>query len=393
MKGMRLALVTRRFWPLVGGAEMVMSNLATEFRRRGAVPIILTAQWRSDWPTEVVHREVPVRRLPNPARRGWGTLRYMASLGGWLRGHRHELDLVCVSMLKHDAYTALGALREAPIPVVLRAEGAGASGDCRWQQIGRFGGRIRRRCRQADALIAPSRVIRDELLEADYPPERVHYIPNGVPLIGPRNPRNRHAARCALGEANHDLAVHDATPVVVYTGRLDEAKGLYELVAAWPRVLEQLPDARLWLVGEGPLRVPLYQRMVDLGVHHQVHLPGAFDQVDDLLLAADLFVLPSHEEGMSLSLLEALGAGLPVVCSDIPGNRQLVDDGVEGRLVAAGEVEPLAQAILDALRNPQMATAWAQAAAARVRRDYSVERMADDHLRLFERLIELKTHP
>ncbi len=138
MNGLRLVFVMRRYWPLVGGAEMVMANLASELRERGATVTIVTAQWHADWPQEVVHREVPVVRLPNPLQRGWGTLRYMLAFSGWLRKHRDEFDLVYVSMLKHDAHAAVGALARSQIPVVLRAEGGGPAGDCQWQHTARL---------------------------------------------------------------------------------------------------------------------------------------------------------------------------------------------------------------------------------------------------------------
>ena len=85
MSEMRIAMITRRFWPLVGGAEMVMANLASEFQRQGAKPVLLTAQWDPTWPKQFTHRDVEVQRLPNPERRGWGTFVYMDALSRWLR--------------------------------------------------------------------------------------------------------------------------------------------------------------------------------------------------------------------------------------------------------------------------------------------------------------------
>lgn len=386
----RLAFVTRRFWPLVGGAEMVMSNLATELRNQGSSVTIVTAQWEPSWPTDVVHREVPVVRLANPPRRGWGTLRYMMALHRWLRRQRGQLDLVYVSMLKHDAYAALDALADSPIPVVLRAEGGGETGDCHWQQTARFGLRIRRRCWRADALVAPSPAILDEMLAAGYPATRARLIPNGVAVDPPRDNSQRWAARRALAESNPDLATTEQSPVAVYTGRLHEAKGLHDLVRAWPAVLNRWPHARLWLVGEGPEREELYESILDLGLRGFVVMPGAFDDVQDLLTAADVFVLPSYEEGLSLSLLEAMACGVPVVATDIPGNRSLVEHDRQGLLVPARDPLRLAQAIHDVLSQPRRSAARVAAAHDRVRAEFSLVRMANAHLELFSDLIERK---
>jgi glycosyltransferase involved in cell wall biosynthesis len=381
MNALRLVLVTRRFWPLVGGAEMVMANLADEFSTQGHQVRIVTARWEPHWPRELVHREVPVTRLPNPPQRGWGTVRYMTALWRWLRRHGTEMDGVIVSMLKHDAYTAVGALRRSGVPVILRAEGGGKGGDCHWQSKARFGRRIRRRCRDADAVVAPSMAIRDELL-AEYPEDRVHFIPNGVRVPPPRDRARQPAARRALAEVNFDLATDAEAPVVVYTGRLHRAKGLRELVVAWPRVLRQFPAARLWLVGEGPDRDELYDLILDRDVRGRVLMPGAFDAVDEILQAADLFVLPSHEEGMSISLLEAMAAGVPVVATDIPGNRKLIRDGEHGLLVPPRNPDALAAAILQQLRQRILGQAYAEAARRRVEQEFSLASMAERHLQL-----------
>jgi glycosyltransferase involved in cell wall biosynthesis len=293
--------LTRRFWPLVGGAEVVMANLAAEFRRQGHAATIVTAQWEKHWPRDLVHREVPVVRMPQPKLRTWGTLRYMYALGSWLSAQRSQLDGVLVSMLKHDAYAAVGALRGSGVPVVVRAEGGGAAGDCQWQATARFGMRIRRRCYEADAIVAPSDAIGAELLAAGYDPAKIKRIDNGVRLPPPRAPLAREAARSALAEANWDLKCEPDAPVAVYTGRLHPDKGLLDLVQAWPTVAKRWPNARLWLIGEGPQREELFERIGDLGFRYQVCLPGSFDEIDDVLAAADLFVLPSYSEGMSIS--------------------------------------------------------------------------------------------
>lgn len=390
MRSLRLVLVTRRFWPLVGGAEMAMANLADEFTRLGHEVRIVTARWEPNWPREVVHREVRVFRLPNPPLRGWGTFRYMMALGRWLRVERETTDAVLVSMLKHDAYAAVGVLHGTRVPVVLRAEGGGLQGDCHWHRRARFGRRIKRRCASAEALIAPSEAVYAEL-QAEFPVERVHYIPNGVRVPPPRDPAAHQAARRALAEVNYDLAVESDAPVAVYTGRLHRAKGLRELVVAWARVARQRPDARLWLVGEGPDRDELYDLILDRDLRGRVIMPGAFDAVDEILQAADLFVLPSHEEGMSLSLLEAMAAGLPVVASDIEGNRGLIRHGEHGILAPPRNPDALAAAILQQLNQTILARAYADAARRRVEQEFSLTRSAQRHLEVVRRAMACKS--
>ena len=385
---LRLALVTRRFWPLVGGAEMAMANLAAEFRRQGHSVRIVTGRWEKHWPQEMVHREVPVTRLPHPRTRGWGTLRYMYSLSAWLHREKSNFDAVLVSMLKHDAYCAVGALKDTSVPVILRGEGAGPGGDCFWQQSARFGLRIRKRCQAASAFVAPSDAIAMELREAGYAAGQIARIDNGVAIPPPQSPSTRNAARAALGDANHDLRLEPNAKLAVYTGRLHRDKGLLDLINAWRPIAERWPSARLWLAGEGPQREELFRRISDLDLKYRICLPGAFDDTEEVLEAADMFILPSYSEGMSLSLLEAMAAGLPAIASDIAGNRALVADDQSGLLVPPRDVRALSLAVVRLIEQPALRAALGSRARQDVQEKYSLEKMGREHLELIRRCID-----
>ena len=383
----RVVLVTRRFWPLVGGAEIMAARLAAGLHARGAQTTILTAHWQPDWPGEIEHHGVQVVRLANPQTRVWGTWCYMRALGRWLSKNQAAFDLAYVSMLKHDAYAAIAAARRHRFPVVLRAEGAGLTGDCHWQLEANFGLQIKRRCQRADAFVAPSPAIERELIVAGYARSRIHYIPNGVVIPDERDEASRAAARADLAEADASLAIGESAPLVVYTGRLHAMKGLEFLVRAWPTVLKRVPDARLWLVGDGPFRQELNELIGSLGLWGFVYLAGPFDDVEDFLRAADVFVLPSLEEGMSLAALEAMAGGLPVVATDIPANKAILEDNVTGRLVPPRDSDRLAAAILGLLEDGPAGDALGRAARQQASERFSLDRTLDGHLQLFEQLL------
>ena len=384
----RVVLVTRRFWPLVGGAEIMAARLGIGLHAQGAATTILTARWQTDWPAEIEHHGVRVIRLPNPRTRGWGTWRYMQAVARWLRHHRASFDLAYVSMLKHDAYAAITAARGGRFPVVLRAEGAGLTGDCHWQLEANCGLHIKRRCQRADALVAPSLAIERELIAAGYPRGRIHYIPNGVAIPEPSDAASRAEARADLAEADPSLAIGHDAPLAVYTGRLHAMKGLDFLIRAWPDVLKQIPNARLWLVGDGPYREELNELIGHLGLWGFVYLAGPFDDVEDFLRAADLFVLPSLEEGMSLALLEAMAIGLPVVASAIPANEAIVADGLTGRLAPPRDTQRLTDAVVDLFKDREAAGRLGAASRRQVSQTYSLDRMIENHVELFNRLLE-----
>jgi glycosyltransferase involved in cell wall biosynthesis len=373
---MKLALVTRRYPPLIGGAEKVLSYLAPALAEAGAEVTVLTSRppglagEASEAITTASGRLV-VTRLATSRARIVGTWLYMRNLRRWFA--RNPIDLAYVSMLKHDAYVAVGAGRRLGFPVVLRPEGAGATGDLAWQAWGRFGRSIGRRCKLADAVVSISDAITAELLAAGYNPSRIQALPNGVPVPSePWRPRPDWST----------------APRAVFVGRLAPEKGLDTLISAWPAVLAKFPDARLTLVGEGPERPALTAQIDRLGLVGSVELAGSQDDPSGMLRAADLFVLPSYEEGMSVALLEAMALGMPLVASAIPGNRRLVDDLVHGRLAPPNDLGAFALTILAQWSDFDSAIERGRAARERVIRNYSIEAVARRHLDLFRRLVD-----
>ena len=336
-------------------------------------------------------RRLTVVRLATSRLRFWGTWLYMRNLRRWFE--QNPVDVAYVSMLKHDAYVTIGAGRRLGFPVVLRPEGAGATGDIAWQSWGNFGRRIGRRCRRASAFVAISKAIEDELRAAwlggtlresaidrmwHRPPSqpRIVALPNGVPV--PERPWQRRPD-------------WRAAPRAAFVGRLAPEKGLDSLIDAWPAVRSVHPGARLILFGEGPERPALEARVeasgLTLGPDQAVELPGTVADATAALRDVDLFVLPSREEGMSIALLEAMALGVPIVASSIPGNRRLVADFKHGRLAPPDDPEGLGRIINEQWSDYDRAVHMGRAARSRVEQEFSIRIVAREHLELFQELV------
>jgi len=385
-------MITRRFWPLVGGAETLMSNLAVEFQRLGASPTIVTAQWHADWPTQMWCRETPVVRLPSPKSRGFGTVRYMHALSRWLKRHRSEYDAICVSRLRHDAYAAVTALAGGSTPIILRNEDGGETGDCAWLEQVRFGRRMWRSMQSAHAIVAPSPEIVDEISQAGFDETRIQAIPNGVELAPSSMTESSRLAqklqaRRELGEANRDLAIHPTDPLAVYVGALHPSRRLLDVVRAFRHVVEADRNAGLWLIGDGPQRESLYREIVDRGLHHNILMPGCFDDVSEILQAADLYLSPSDETSAPHAMLQAMSHGLPVIAADIAGNRQVLQHNVNGWLTPPRSVAALAEAITFLSGHPAHATRLGAAAQRAIASNFTIAQTAKAHLQLMESLM------
>lgn len=211
------------------------------------------------------------------------------------------------------------------------------------------------------------------------PPERTVLIENGIDSTAYRG-LDRVRVRRELGLA-------EGVPLIGAVGLLNEAKGHSFLIDAMARLRDDGVAARLVIVGEGALRDSLTSQIARLGLNETVRLLGYRRDVPDILAALDVFAMPSLWEGMPYGVLEAMASGLPVVASDVNGCRDLVVDGVTGRLIPARDAHALAQALRAVLADPAHARAMADAGRARVMERYSLDTMIDRHVALFEQRV------
>lgn len=169
-------------------------------------------------------------------------------------------------------------------------------------------------------------------------------------------------------------------------GRLAPEKDHVNLVRAFRIVLAQEKSLRLVIVGEGPMRRLIEDEVASAGLTGCVHLPGSLPHISALISAFDLFVLPSLREGLPLSLLEAMTAGLPCIATPVGSVGEVIQDGVTGRLVSPGEPQDLADAILGLLRNPEERAQLAARGRELALREYGASRMVAAYERLYEEL-------
>jgi glycosyltransferase involved in cell wall biosynthesis len=149
-------------------------------------------------------------------------------------------------------------------------------------------------------------------------------------------------------DARARLSLPEDAPLVVCVGRLTRQKGQDALLDAWPAVLEDVADARLVLVGDGPLRGPLESRRVP-----RVSFAGERDDVRRYLAAADTVVLPSRWDGLSFVLLEAMAVGSSIVATDVAGVADALG-GEVGGIIPPGDAPPLVRELARRLRDPEL---------------------------------------
>lgn len=164
-------------------------------------------------------------------------------------------------------------------------------------------------------------------------------------------------------------------------GRLVREKGYFELISAFAEVVKRVPDAVLIAVGgalvsdHDDAADEIFAAVQHAGIEKHVRFLSFRDDVERVLCASDVFVLPSHREGMPRSLIEAMAMGLPVVSTNIRGSREAVDPGTTGTLVAVGDVHALAEALVEQLQDEEVRVRYGKSAQAVARERFDESRI------------------
>lgn len=219
----------------------------------------------------------------------------------------------------------------------------------------------------ASDLYAVSHDLRAHLIR-EAVPARMQVIWNGIDPGEAPGPAARGAARRALGAADSDR-------VIGAVARLDPVKDLVTLIEATAAARRVDPRLTLAIVGEGPERPRLEDAIRRSGAEAGVALLGHRDDVRMLLPGFDVFANSSTSEGISLTLLEAMAAGLPVVATRVGGTPEVVLDGETGRLVPARDRAAMAEALLEVTRDPASAAGWGQSGRARLLQHFTIDEM------------------
>jgi glycosyltransferase involved in cell wall biosynthesis len=354
----------------VSGAERVLALLADGLAEAGYRVSVIGLQRRSGALAAAIgDRRVTVDDLglSNP----FGLL----GLPGFHRWLAREHVTVVYSFLFHAHLVGRLAARVAGVPLVLTS-----------QQVAGWGGPFRRflerrTARWSDEFIAVSASVRDDLISRlRVPAERVHVIPNAIRVADftPADPPFAHAG--------DDVVIGSACRLAPEKDHASLIRGFALLKKAHPRV-------RLKLAGSGALRPAIESLVHELGLEHDVELPGRLDDVRAFYQQLDVYVQPSRTEGLPCAVIEAMSMSRPVVATDVAGNRDAVVDGVTGVLVDPESPAAWCHALSALIRAPERAREMGEAGRRRAVEAFDAQTMVertraliDDRLRALSRV-------
>lgn len=360
-----LMVMTQMPPAFIGGAEKMAETFAREFQKRGMLYRVVTRGHHKAASKTVNGLRMDV--LPFPNIRILGTLVYMFMLGAYLIRHRRHYDTLYLGLPKYNAIICAalaGVLKKA---LVIKFESP------TWERQNDPTHRIR--CfglfvwalRHARAVVVLNEQMRQAVMGLGVVHDRVVVIPNAVDTCRFAPVPDKAARKHALGLAEDRI--------IVFLGRLIQAKGVHELLRAVASISSERPSLRLLFIGDGPERDALIQEAQDYGIADRVTIQG-LDDPSRVLPCGDLFVLPSESEGVSCALLEGMASGLCAVATPVGGNCEVMTDNETGVFVPVGDADRLAAMLADLLDDDARRTRLAEAGRAHVRAHYSLEHLA-----------------
>ena len=356
-----------------GGAEYQLAELLRGLDRTRFRAEVFVLAAGGYWTGPIRDLGVPVHEL---AGRGSGDPGRLRRLRAALRAFGPQvLHTILWSGNSYGRLAAIG-LR---VPVVITAE-RNVIARPAWQvAVERF------LDRWTDAYLVNSRAIAEGLIARErLPGAKMRVVHNGIDLGRlPPFVLDREAARRSLGfDAGRRL--------VAQVGRLEPQKDYPTFLAAAARVVAVVPDVEVVVAGEGALRPELEALASRLGLAGRVRFLGLRHDVPALLGGVDVLALTSLYEGLPNVVIEAMAAGAVAVATDVGGCRELIMPGETGVLVAPGDVEAVAAAILQVLRSEELARRMASAARRRVESEFTVEAMVGKTMAVYDGCLSQK---
>lgn len=233
-----------------------------------------------------------------------------------------------------------------------------------------------------DRVICVSEAVRQTVLEREHlAPDKTVVIHNGV-TAKEQTAQDRSRMRQNLGYSDEHL-------VVGMVANFNRAvKGVEYFVDAIPLILTQCPAARFLLLGRGKHEAELRDRAQSLGIERYLKFAGYQPDIDPYYTAMDLSVLTSFSEGLSITILESMNHGLPVVATCVGGNTEVVTDGETGFLVPPRDTLAFAEKVVIVLKDRQLARRLGSAGKKRVKSHFNLATTAEKYLEIYHDLLE-----
>ncbi len=421
----RIYIAITTFYPFVGGAETQTLAQSQRLREAGHDVQVVTFHHKHTWPAQETVKGVPIKRvaglflgrrekLPRPIQRLFYFLAmFVMSWTLWQQRNEFDVLQVCQFSLLVLPLSLVCRLAKKPMTIVVISAGADKATKTNdsasliagpldpnlpWLQVDgktwidgdlyglKSAGELavqytRNSLKQIGAvvIVLSNRMLR-YLRENDFDLPGTQLIPNGVDIV-------------RFQPAPAEMNSEQRAQTVVCVSKARYEKGLDVLLQAWHLVQKQRPEAKLVIVGSGPLQTQLEQMADALNITQSVEFAGLQSDVPGQLHRGLIGILPSRWEGMPNALLEAMASGMACVATCVSGSEDLIQHGENGLLVESENYEEMAEALVTLLGDTALAQKYGAEARATVEQCYTLEHVLNMYTAIYARLTPGQEQP
>lgn len=384
---MNIAMISYYYYPEYSGSAKQASGLIKELAKNGIKSFIITARQNRKWPEHEFLDGIEVIRVPVRNRKS--LFRFWFGVAWVLWKYRRKIDIVHSHGMNPLHGFSLFWAKLLKIPSVGKL--SIAKSDIDFKNQGRLIGKIHKWfLKKSDLYISISSEMTQEVERSGLDGSKCVFLPNGVD-------RNRFfpVSSVIRKRIREDLTFSSNEFLILFVGVIDYRKGVDILLSAFKEVAPIYSNAKLILVGplnRDDVDRKFYNSMVNLtvkfGIQNQVEFRNTSHQVEKYYQCADLFVLPSRNEGMPNVVLEAMSCGLPIVGTRISGTTDLIDDSKNGLIVEKNDYQDLAEKIKLLIDNKNMLIKMGKKSIEYVRRKYDLQLIGKEYSNIYRKLLK-----
>ena len=235
----------------------------------------------------------------------------------------------------------------------------------------------------SDKIVFVSKFTRDKFLKlSKVPKQKIAIIYNGIDLKEYEQPIDIQRKKAEIGIKNNEFVIGNVA-------NLYPVKGQIYLLKAAAKIIKEFPNTKFLFIGRGELEEKLKKEAQKLGIASHIKFLGFRNDVKELLKIMDVFVLCSLSEGLPLSLIEAMASKVPVVCTNVGGIPEVIEDGINGFLVPVANSIILAEKIIYLLKNKTLSNNFTLYGYQKIKQQFSLQSMLDKYAEIYSDLMTM----
>jgi len=359
------------------GAENVIIELAKELLSTNFEPIIGVFNNTHSPHTEIVEEAKKYNlKVKIFTCNGQFDIRSVKAVGNFIK--RNNIDIIHSHGYKSNFYALIANLfRNVSLITTCHLWTGGGFKNRIYESLDKLW------IKRFDKIVTVSDELRTEVLNWGVSPSKVSTIDNGIDL-------NRFKGSFDTNNIRKKLNIASHFKVIGTIGRLDEQKGHIFLIESTIQFLKVFPDTIFLIVGDGSLKQKLQDKVVELSLENNFVFTGIRKDIPEILVAIDIFVLPSLSEGLPMVLLEAMAAKKPIIASGVGAIPKVIINNETGILIKPRDVDELTKSMIDLLRNKDKADLIAKNAYNKIVREFSSKKMVKEYIKIYDHILKCK---